>query len=94
MNKKIIFSTLIAFVISIGFLNGSLSNSELDSNLTQVGVACVAYGVSSENGAVTALGGISIGTGVGVGYTAFCTTTLANCWNPVGWGCLAAGLVL
>jgi hypothetical protein len=95
MNKKATFLMLISMIISFGLFNSTVDKSgrSQDSNLTQIGVASLVYGYSTENAGATAAGGISTATGVSFGGYLLAGGTV-NCWNPIGWGCIAGGLIL
>jgi hypothetical protein len=95
MNKKAIFLMLMSMIISLGLFNSTVYKSGLsqDSNLTQIGVVGLVYGYNTEDkGAMTA-GGISTATGVSFGGYLLAGGAV-NFWNPIGWGCIAGGLIL
>jgi hypothetical protein len=94
-SKKAIFGMLISMIISLGLFNSTVNKSDRsqDANLTQLGIAAIAYGYNNDNAGAIAAGGISTATGFSFGYYLLTGETV-NCWNPAGWGCIAGGLIV
>ena len=92
MKKSNALIGLIAFVISLGYLQSSTIIRKCeDNNLQQVGAAAIIRASIGESNNTTwaTAGGIIGGTGVGM-----LQASVPNGWNPVGWYGIGIGLTL